>query len=129
LEEQQKRQNKSSGKRRRGRRGNRSRKPQRPRLDLVCSICGKPIKYVYTAIEYGEKREPIHFDCILKKLGEEEELGPNEKICYLGQGTFGIIRYHNGSGGKRFSIRKKIAVEEQNGIAEWRKELGKAVRR
>jgi hypothetical protein len=127
--DEEKKSGKRPGKRRRGRRGNKSKKPLLPQVELVCSVCGKPIKYIYTAIESGQKREPIHFDCVLKDLEEREELGPNEKICYIGQGSFGIIKYQTGSGGKKFSIRKRIAVEEPNGTADWRKELGKAVRR
>lgn len=126
--DEEKQQGKRGGKRRRGRRGNKARKPQEPQVELVCSICGKPIKYIYTAIEFGEKREPIHFDCVLKQIEEREEIGPNEKICYIGQGSFGIIKYHNGAGGRKFSIRKRIAVEEPNGISGWRKDLGRAVR-
>jgi hypothetical protein len=130
VEEQKKEQkeNKRGSRRRRGRRGNRNRKPQTPAVELLCGECGKPIKYVYTAIELGTNQTPVHFDCVIKILEEREELGQNEKICYIGQGSFGIIKYQNGSGGKKFTIRKRIAIEEQNKTAEWRKELGKAVR-
>jgi hypothetical protein len=98
-------------------------------MELNCTICGKPIKYLYTAIEHGTDRSAVHFDCKLKELEEHEEIGPNEKISYLGKGTFGIIKYQSGSGGKKFTIRKRISVEEQNVQSEWRKELGKPVRR
>lgn len=122
---------KKNNRRRRGRRNNRgrARRPLQPEMELICSICGKPIKYLYTAIEHGQDRGAVHFDCKLKELSDLEELGPNEKISYLGKGTFGIIKYQNGSGGKKFTIRKRITVEEQNVQSEWRKELGKPVRR
>lgn len=98
------------------------------RLQLpVCTVCGKAIRNLTTAIAGDKENSPVHFDCILKKLTDQEPLGDNEKICYLGGGSFGIVRQKPGSGSKHFFIRKRIQVEAQDTVLEWRKDISKSL--
>ena len=56
-----------------------------------CPISGDPIKNVLTAIADPETGRPANFDSVIQRLAEFEELRPNEQICYLGRGSFGIL--------------------------------------
>jgi hypothetical protein len=75
------------------------------------------------ALASPDNGEPIHFDCAIQEVADREELGAREKICYLGQGNFGIIRYRSGSTDKDFEIRKRIAYESLEKEVEWRKNM------
>lgn len=86
-----------------------------------CPYCEKPVKYLNTAVTVANHNNPVHFDCIIKKIEEDETLAPEEKVTYLGKGTFGVIRITKDSPG--FFIRKRIQVEEENEKAPWRKEM------
>jgi len=85
-----------------------------------CSICEKPIRDVSAAITDVENEKPAHFDCILKKLSENEELGKQEKVIYLGSGIFGVVKIINN---KKFEIIKKIQYENTEERIDWRKDM------
>lgn len=90
-----------------------------PQVD--CPYCGKPIKFLNTAISVDGEENPVHFDCILTKIGETEQIASDESISYLGGGFFGIIRTIKESPG--FTIRKKFKIEEIAEKPEWRKKM------
>jgi len=110
----------------RNRRRNNYRRPRNKRTYPECPICNKSVKFLLTAISVGEDKKPAHFDCVLKKISENEELEPKEKIIYIGNGNFAII---NNKSGKDLSIRKTIQFEEKenssDGSSEWRKKLSR----
>jgi hypothetical protein len=87
-----------------------------------CPMCQKPIRELASALSYGGTGVPAHFDCVLKELREAHEVLPQEKLCYLGGGTFAIITFKNG-GGNRFTIKKKIPYELKEMQQEWKKAL------
>jgi hypothetical protein len=90
----------------------------------TCRYCQKTIRNISTAIAEKETGTPVHFDCVIKKLSAEEPLGNHEKICYLGNGSFGVIRQKQGSGSKHFFVRKRIPYENRdNSNIEWRKKI------
>ncbi|HEB12024.1 MAG TPA: hypothetical protein ENI06_12520 [Spirochaetales bacterium] len=89
----------------------------------VCPLCQKPVRDLYSAITHQSSNEPAHFDCILKMLRKINELTSNEKICYLGNGSFGIIQFRNAAGKLNFFIRKRLNYEETDPVPEWRKKL------
>lgn len=89
----------------------------------LCPLCQKPVRDLYSAITDQSSNEPAHFDCILKMLREINELADNEKICYLGNGSFGIIQLRNAAGKVRFFIRKRFNYEETDPVPVWRKKL------
>ncbi|MFP4363411.1 MAG: hypothetical protein ACLFR1_06035 [Spirochaetia bacterium] len=93
-----------------------------PNLE-ICSICENEIRDVLNAISYGENHAPVHFDCVLQNLRETEELKRDEKIVYLGKGSFGIIQFRNPPSPIRFFVRKRIQIEDIEKKPEWRKKM------
>lgn len=85
-----------------------------------CSICEKTIKDISAAITDKDTDKPAHFDCVLKKLSENEILEPQEKIIYLGSGKFGVVKIINN---KKFEIIRNIQYEEAEIRIDWRKDL------
>ncbi|RPJ08211.1 MAG: hypothetical protein EHM28_04895 [Spirochaetaceae bacterium] len=90
---------------------------------LICAICEKEIRETASAIGIPESGNPAHFDCILKRLSETESIAQHEKICYLGKGSFGIVRFQRPGGSVPFVIRKRIQFEVFEDTPQWRKEL------
>jgi len=117
--------NRGKGNQHRGKNPRYSRKPrnkeQRP--EYVCPFCGNSIRDLRTAIARREDGVPAHFDCVIKDLSEQEDLSPDEKICYLGKGSFGIIRDKVNSMSSRFFVRKRIQYEDIENPVEWRKNI------
>ncbi len=66
---------------------------------------------------------PAHFDCVLKNLRETNELARKERICYLGGGSFGIVKLPDPNSRSRFSIRERIQYEEKEQVPAWRRGL------
>lgn len=90
----------------------------------VCELCGQPITDIASAISNKNDGNPVHFDCVLKKITETEKPGPNEKVAYIGQGKFAVIYYENPRDAKHFSIRKTIEWEGRDQErGEWRNEM------
>jgi hypothetical protein len=84
-----------------------------------CPICNQAVRELASALTHRETNKPAHFDCIMHELRESNELGPQEKICYLGGGAFGILEYRQG----KFAIKKRIQYEEKDAAQEWKKPL------
>ena len=110
----------------------RSRRPRQkdafPGKDVPkCPQCGQNVRDVLTAIALSEGEQPTHFDCVIKKISDEEELLPKEKVIYLGNGTFGIVKFKNQSDPRQFTIRKKVQVEHEKLDLEWRKAVSNRV--
>lgn len=108
--------------RRRRRRPDKNRNPnQNPNVEYpLCPLCQKQIKELYYAIEEKNTEKPAHFDCVVKQIASEEKLQPNERICYLGKGVFGVVKEEKQGIG--FSIIKKIQYEKKDEIPQWRKD-------
>jgi len=87
----------------------------------ICCLCEKSIRELHSAIAHGENHEPVHFDCILNSIAQSEPMEPNERVCYLGNGNFGIITIRNSSSTIRFLIKKRFKYETE--IPAWRKEM------
>ena len=75
------------------------------------------------ALVHKASGQPAHFDCIMNELRESHELGPQEKLCYLGSGCFGIIQFRQPGGSGKFVIKKKIEYEQKGAPADWKKGL------
>lgn len=101
----------------------RNKRNNRKKNILKCPICHKSVHEFFTAISYKESNNPAHFDCIIKEIKNKEELSSNEKICYLGNGSFGIITFRNPSSPIKFLIRKRIQYENMEETPHWRKRL------
>jgi hypothetical protein len=88
-----------------------------------CPVCGKPVRELASALTHRVSRRPAHFDCVVRELRETNEVAPQEKICYLGGGSFGILEFRPPGGPSRFVIRKRIQYEEKETPQEWKKPL------
>ena len=62
---------------------------------------------------------------ILKVLREEHNPGENERICYLGNGSFGVVQF---GGPMRFFVRKRVQYEKTDAPPQWRRALPRAGR-
>lgn len=88
-------------------------KPKEPIVYEICSICEKEIQQPLYAIKELETGKNAHFECIQKKILENEKLEPNEKLYYLGGGAFGIVRERRQRGRLRFTTLKRIQYGEK----------------
>lgn len=91
--------------------------------EIICPKCGKKIDDIAGAIHDKKSGVPVHFDCIMSELHEQEKLEQNEKIAYIGQGRFGILYFENPRDQKKFTIKKIIEVEDRDSKPEWRNEI------
>jgi len=73
-----------------------------------CVICGKPIDSISQSIGGPQPETFSHFDCVLRKIADDEHILPTQKVSYIGRGTFAIIEVQ--SDGK-FTILKRIPYE------------------
>jgi len=106
-------------------RNNYKRNPENGRdLDLPkCPICGKVIRNIYSAVSYNVTQTPAHLKCIIEELKKTNDLKENEKICYLGSGSFGIVQFRKPDSQMRLFIRKRIQYEDKNTDLPWRAKL------
>jgi len=89
-----------SGRRERQGKGGASRVPEpqpaRPEIPMVfpdCPVCGKPVRELASALTHRASRQPAHFDCVFRELRDVNGISPQEKLCYLGSGSFGILEF------------------------------------
>ncbi|AEV28349.1 hypothetical protein SpiGrapes_0494 [Sphaerochaeta pleomorpha str. Grapes] len=75
----------------------------------VCPICNKTIENIAEAFT-SESGGHSHFDCVLKKIAESETLAENQKVSYIGRGTFAVVEPKEGGG---FTFVKRIVWENQ----------------
>jgi len=97
--------------------------PKPPELSLPsvsCAWCGKPIKELYTAVSEPAGGKPVHFDCAINKIIEEEVLEKGDTVSYIGGGRFGIVHYNNPPDIRDFMIRKVLEWENKDNRSEWR---------
>lgn len=95
----------------------------------TCPVCEKRIRDLSSAVAHQETGEPAHFDCIVRILTEREDLENGEKICYLGNGSFGIVQQRVSGHPLRFFIRKRIQYEPKDAQLSWRTNLQAKIRR
>lgn len=95
-----------------------------------CPISGEPIDDILTAITHPASGKPARFDAVIASLAEREQLEPDERIAYIGKGTFGIIKItKNDNGRSELTVRKRIPYEEGHDKQDWRRELAPGISR
>ncbi|MCL1814471.1 MAG: hypothetical protein FWG27_01435 [Treponema sp.] len=88
---------------------------------LNCCRCGHSIADSHTALKDKHTGEPVHFDCVMTELAEQEILETGDSLSYIGGGRFGIVHFNNGKGESRnFTIKKIFEWEDKEKKAEWR---------
>ncbi len=88
-----------------------------------CSLCGKPIKDISSALSNKEDGNPVHFDCVLERLKKIEPLNTDEHIVYIGKGQFAVIKYDSPVTMKEFSIVRVIEWEDKKERSPWRSKI------
>ena len=81
----------------------------------TCPICNEPIYIIEEAIRHNSTGELAHFECILNEIRDNNisEMEEEDKIVYLGSGTFGIIQERQNGKTSRFFVRKRINYENK----------------
>jgi hypothetical protein len=88
-----------------------------------CPVCGEPVRELASALTHRQSGQPAHFDCIVKELREANPLGPQERLCYLGGGAFGVLTWRVEGNPASFVIKRRIPYEDPNVPREWKKLL------
>ncbi|MDC7248233.1 MAG: hypothetical protein PQJ35_07835 [Sphaerochaetaceae bacterium] len=57
----------------------------------LCALCGKPVQAISQAISGPGEGQFSHFDCVLRKIADEEKILPHQKVSYIGRGTFAVV--------------------------------------
>jgi hypothetical protein len=97
-----------------------------------CELSGEAIDDIVTAIAHPRSGKPVRFDSVLKTLldQEREELAEDERLAYLGRGTFGIIKIvRNASNRPELVVRKYFHYEDTHDRQGWRRELAPGISR
>lgn len=55
-----------------------------------CKICGEVIDVIASALTHPEGGF-CHFDCVLNQIAAEQPLTDNQKVSYIGRGTFAVV--------------------------------------
>ena len=118
--------------RRRGRRHQRPavERPERPakqeaapRVFPGCPVCGEPVRELSSALTHRQSGQPAHFDCVVKELREANPIGPQERLCYLGGGVFGVLTWKVEGNPASFVIKRRIPYEDPRAPQEWKRQL------
>jgi len=99
----------------------------KPHIDAApapeCPYCGKPIKDLSLAISDKNSDKAVHFDCIIARLSQGENLEPGDVISYLGGGRFGVVHFGPSQNSQGFTIKKIFEWENKENRAEWRQAI------
>lgn len=87
---------------------------------IACSLCGKQIFDLSSALAGKEGGDPVHFDCALAQVSRDEHLEASEKIAYVGRGAFAVVEYKDKSL-TTFTIKRKIQWEKEGEKFDWRR--------
>ena len=94
--------------------------PSTPLPAASCAWCDKPIKDMSAAISEPDTGKPVHFDCIISRISERENLESGDTVSYIGGGRFGIIHFSTPPDTRDFKIKKIFEWENREIRSEWR---------
>jgi hypothetical protein len=97
--------------------------PLPPRSFPACPVCAEAVRDLAAALTHRPTGRPAHFDCILKELRDQNPLGPQEKLCYLGSGVFGVLTWRQEGNPASFVIKRRIPYEDPRTTQDWKREL------
>lgn len=86
---------------------------------LQCHICSEIIEDVTSAISFPGEEEPSHFDCVIKRLMEKENILEDEKIIYLGSNIFAVVK-ESEYNKRDFNIVRKLDINRPENREDWR---------
>lgn len=84
----------------------------------TCAICGKPIEGIAQAICGPEPEMYNHFDCVLRKIADDEHILPKQKVSYIGRGVFAIVDTDEDG---KFVFVKRIPFESPENYASMKR--------
>ncbi|HOL57423.1 MAG TPA: hypothetical protein PLD75_07680 [Spirochaetota bacterium] len=73
-----------------------------------CSICNKKIENMSTSIFQKDSGKYFHFDCVTSEIRKRVILKPNQRLSYIGSGTFAVIEDEKIDGKQKFVIKERI---------------------
>jgi hypothetical protein len=94
--------------------------PSVPLPTASCAWCEKPIKDISTAISEPDTGKPVHFDCVINRIIDRENLENGDTVTYIGGGRFGIVHFSNPPDTRGFKIKKIFEWENKEIRSEWR---------
>jgi hypothetical protein len=97
--------------------------PKQPSVAIPaasCAWCNKAIKDISAAISDPDSGKPVHFDCVINRIIENEILESGDMVSYIGGGRFGIIHFNNPPDTRDFMIKKIFEWENKENRSEWR---------
>lgn len=99
-----------------------------PRREFTdCPLCSELVRDVRSAIAHGTNGMPAHLECVINTLSEREQIGADERMCYIGAGRFAVIKSKVGKAG--LEVVRTIQYEERESAFAWRRELGPGLSR
>lgn len=90
---------------------------------VYCPICGELITDLPSSLTGRESGQPVHFECAMADASKQMNIGENEKICYIGHGTFALLHFDNPRDMRHFRMVKKVEWEEQAKTYEWKEKV------
>lgn len=90
---------------------------------VICAKCGEPITDLASAMSDRTSGEPIHFDCVMSELVRGENLRDGERVAYIGNGKFAVIKFESAHDYRHFKIIKTIEWESHDKPIAWRDEM------
>jgi len=94
--------------------------PSEPLPAASCAWCDKPIKDISLAISEPDTGKPVHFECVINRIIEGENLESGDTVSYIGGGRFGIVHFNNPPDTRDFTIKKILEWEKKENRSDWR---------
>lgn len=94
-----------------------------------CPLSGEKIEDILTAVADPNTGRPCNFRSVIEHIRERENVGGDERVCYIGEGTFAIVKDEKQGGKTKLSIQKRIEFEDKYATYDWRKELSPGISR
>lgn len=93
---------------------------------LKCCYCHEPICEMSLAVDVPGFAEPAHFDCVIARLKQQENLRSGEEIIYIGNRRFAVVVYKTPN---TFDIIREIPFEDNRDFKSWRNEFSVRMRK
>jgi hypothetical protein len=89
----------------------------------ACPLCGQSIGDIAAALTDKDTGVPVHFDCIIARIAENESLERGDAVAYIGGGRFGVVHFPSAQDSKNFKIKKTLEWENKEQRSEWRQKV------
>lgn len=90
-----------------------------------CPISHQPIDDIYAAIDDPDTGKPARFEAVLEKIARREQISENERVIYMGSGTFAVVE--DSPKGGFPTVKRRVTFEDGHNRVDWRKELSPGI--